>query len=1272
MADAQKVARTTLTRVARLALAGGTALALAVVLLIWLGAPASAQAPASGVNVLRSDANGLLIELLVPSYTLQTRAGDAESFVELNAPDLTLWSPRPGYPQLLIQSLLIGAPQDADVVVQVLSEDAAEFYLPHKLAPLPSLANGGLPGADPPAASSYRYAPDPAAYAQRGYTPTESARINALRSMRSQRIAQIVLSPFRYDAAQGRVRWARRMRVEVRFTRPAGRAPQSGVYRDEGVFEPILSSQLLNYSQALAWRQAASTPASTPSRPASAPTPSYRVSIRDEGIYRLTYSDLVSAGIPATVTPSTLQIFKNGVEVPTYLAGDPGVFTSSSFIEFYAQAINTLYSDINIYWLTYGGANGARMATRSGVPTAGTTPATFTATVHAETNLMYDNTHPWGDGDHWFWNNIHTPLYFVPLGWVASPATYTVALSEVNASAPTATVHVQVMGYSGSGGDAYPHHGMYYLNGVYLGEDRWVGDVQRDFTVSFTQSILISGTNVLSVVVPNDNVDFTLYDGIAMNWFEVEYQRDYQARDDRLAFQTNVAGPLALTVTAFSTNSVRLYDVSIPTQAVRLTSPTFVGSGPYALVFGDSPAGAARYEAVAVGKTPPAIVRDDSSSSLKSTANGADYIVIAYDDFYTATAPLETLRASQGLRVARARISDVYDEFSDGVVDATAIRSFLMYAYTNWQTPAPQFVLLVGDGTVNYHNYFPHNIYPYVQETQFIPPYMKANFVQLNETAVDNWYVNLTGNGVIPDMAIGRLPSRSVTETVAMVNKIVAYEQAPPPGAWQSTVGYFADNYYDAYGNPGTGGDFPGTADRISSHIPAYYTATRVYYDPYTPTITGDWFYTTDVATRRAITTALNTGMLFATYIGHASKQQWADERLMGNYLSSINVFSTVANGARQPILLELACQTGEFQLPGYTTLAESFIRADGYGAIADWASSGNGYNTAHEDLATQLYDGVFQHNLSRLGLAINFSKLANSAHGDEVDQFTLFGDPALRINLVPNTDLVLSHVAAVSGTLAAGTPLTFTLRLTNAGQVTAAGVVISDVLPAGLVSVTYVASGAVVTPMGGSSYVWNASSLAPGASMTINVYARTSSYLFDHGTYVLAVAAQASTTAPETILSNNSAVAVAAPPVDLVVTQRAPSIVWVEGGNPIITYTLQYTNVGGTLATNIVISDILPAGLLTPTYSYSGASLSEDAGPQYAWIVSDLSPGGGGTIMIVAQVDASYWLSASIPISVSASIMGALGEVTLANNVTSLSTKVAIPLKSYLPMVSK
>ncbi len=979
-------------------------------IVLFLGlptSPTSAQTLAgNGLRLVKSDTTSVVFELSVPTYRLARRTINGVTFDALSAPGMEPNVDAPGNPQLPIRGVLIAVPQGADVSVRVLLQEAIEIPGRVNLLPIatPRVDRQGFD------TRSYNYVgenytPNHQAYSRNNFEPESPVRLGTTGFLRSQRFAQITLFSFQYNAAQQRVRWLKRLTVELRFTFPRGQTRQAiGDARDEGAFERVLQNQILNYSAARSWR-ATRTPVAQPKR-ARAASGEFKIAINQTGVYRLTYAALTAAGVPTSVDPRTFKIIKNGNEIPILVNNESsGVFNSSVSIDFYGLGLNTVYTDTNVYWLSYGGTNGLRVSTRDASPsTSPPVKTTFRDRLHREENHFYVGDRPLGNGDHWYWNVITT----FPMGnqfYIESPASYTFTLTNVS-NTGSATLRSNVFGAAGNVGDAVPHHERIYVNGILVKDESWVGDNLHQTETSFPQVVLISGTNTISLTLPNDTG--LGYDEVFANWFELDYDHLYAARDDYLAFTSDVTGTIQLTVTNFASSNVHLYDVTDPSNVVRLTNfsiPNLGGS--YALAFGDNLTSPAHYIAFtdAAIKMPLSIARDYSTSDLRSIANGADEIIIAADDFYTATAPLATFRSAQGLRVARVRISDIYDEFSDGAFDPNAIRSFLTYAYANWQTPAPSYVLLVGDGTLNYRNYQPNNLgagfTSVPDEPNFIPPYLDAVDPFINETATDNRYVNLMGNDLAPDMAIGRLPVRTAEEAAAVINKIIAFEQTPPPGDWRATIDFIADNYYTSSGGTDSAGNFYNTAEGIiAGYIPSTYTITRAYYDPApSPPNPGyPWHYPSVAAERNAITTTLNASARFMNYFGHGSQYQWASENLFGNAGSSLNLFDQINNGGRTPIVLELTCKTGMFHLPGVTTLAESFIRASGQGAVADWSSTGLGVNDGHDMLAQGFYTAIFTDSVGTIGLAINSSKtrlVASGLHLDLVDEFTLLGDPA-------------------------------------------------------------------------------------------------------------------------------------------------------------------------------------------------------------------------------------------------------------------------------------
>ncbi|HYN88463.1 MAG TPA: C25 family cysteine peptidase, partial [Ardenticatenaceae bacterium] len=618
------------------------------------------------------------------------------------------------------------------------------------------------------------------------------------------------------------------------------------------------------------------------------------------------------------------------------------------------------YTDENVYWLVASGAPGPRMAESDGRPTgAAPVPTSFRATVHAEESNEWWTTHRTSD-DTWYWERVQT-------GPVESKAvSYTISL-PAPAAGGAAIVRGEVVARASNVSSSPDHHTRFLLNDqvVPFYDARWDGPTRHRFQGGVPAPVLRAGQNVLHFVIVNDAA--LPLDEIYFDWFEVEYDRHFQAEGDQLFFSSDTPGTWQYEIGGFSSPTVEVYDVSQPLAPRRIVAVEtqgqtgvylpFVrgaGSGAVTGTFGDAsdlsaeadgahgstpqPASArsrvafqvthgsgARYLAAGAGaiRAPKRIERY-VAPDLRSAANGADYIIITHPEFLAASRALADHRAGQGLRTSVVNVADLYNEFNHGIYNPIAIKHFLAYAYANWQPPAPSYVLLVGDGHWNFKGFNPAK---YGAGPIYMPPLLAWVDPFQGEVDSPNLLATVVGEDILPDLAIGRLPVNSVAALNAAIAKIKAYEQAGP-AAWQRRLLFVADNVPD----PKTRADFVQLSENIiQDHVPDDFQADRIYVNdicgpPNAPT--GDCRAVSGVITR-----TLNvTGTLILNYIGHAALDVWAEEIFATEDISSLN------NADRLPIVLSMSCLDGYWFHPKVSSLAESLVRWPERGAIATFS----------------------------------------------------------------------------------------------------------------------------------------------------------------------------------------------------------------------------------------------------------------------------------------------------------------------------------------------
>lgn len=388
----------------------------------------------------------------------------------------------------------------------------------------------------------------------------------------------------------------------------------------------------------------------------------------------------------------------------------------------------------------------------------------------------------------------------------------------------------------------------------------------------------------------------------------------------------------------------------------------------------------------------PSRVEFDQPTDLTSPQHGADLIIISHRKFFLSAQRLAEYRAQHnGLRVKVVDVEDIYDEFNFGLIDPQAIKDFLKFAYTNWQAPAPSYVILFGDASWD----FKKNSGPTANEN-YVPSY--------GNPASDNWYVCLDGiDDVLPDMFIGRIPVSSDDEAEGMLEKIIVYENTPS-ALWKKNLLFITGGFNKSEQRIFT--------DQSKFLINTYVTPPPASCRAFQINKTTEGYF--EGEKKLEILEAMNRGMMWVNFIGHAGSRTWD---LMFNHPD----IEELTNKDKYPFITSMTCHTGRFAEPDGASFAEHFVLTEDKGAIAFWGTTGWGFVFQDNILLKNLFQAALVDTIHALGAATTIAKIKlwqNYGGGiyntSVIHQYTLIGDPLTNLTLPEKPDLTI-HESDIS-----------------------------------------------------------------------------------------------------------------------------------------------------------------------------------------------------------------------------------------------------------------
>jgi Peptidase family C25 len=737
----------------------------------------------------------------------------------------------------------------------------------------------------------------------------------------------------------------------------------------------------------------------------------YRFAIQKNGVYKITYDFLKKNGIDlAGVDPRTIQLFGNAggmlpqpnstprpndlTELAIFVSGeDDGVFNSDDYILFYGEGADrvdydvnrdiffyehNLYADENFYFLTVGDVNGRRIEAQESLPGSFPSINDFDDYVFHEKDLH----NILKSGREWYGETFDVTTSMT-LPW------------KVTGIEPNSTVKFvsEVMAQSGAGSSF-----TVFINNSQVGEQSILpisgyqyavkGQVKRD-TFSVDSSVILAGNNSSLDIRYQYNKQGTGPSTGYLNFFLVSFKRALSMAQDQTIFRS--ASSLGNAVSTFTLSQVSepitIWDISDMSQPKQQSFSVMNNKASFSTGTTTLKNFVAFTERISQPMYAGKVPNQDLHSML--TPN---LLIITHPLFRAEAERLAMHRRQQsGWTVAVATTDEVFNEFSSGRQDVSAIRDFAKYLYDK-NPDQLKSLLLFGRGSYDYKDHLAYN-------TNFVPMYeSRSSLYPLDTYSSDdyfgfmgnqegNWGEEITDYSTM-DIGVGRLPVKSPEEAADVVDKIITYETNQTLlGNWRKQIVFVADD--------GDNNLHQQQADQlaqfVSSQHPEFDTR-KIYLDAYQQILLPTGEAAPDANKR--IEETLDQGALIINYTGHGAEKLWAQERIFDDFM-----IETLTN-KNFPLFVTATCEFGRQDDPGQISSAELCVTRKNSGAIGMVSTARPVNSSTNFELNKAFYNALFEPDgnaTPTLGEVFRRTK-NNSINGVSNRNFSLLGDPSLQL----------------------------------------------------------------------------------------------------------------------------------------------------------------------------------------------------------------------------------------------------------------------------------
>ncbi len=751
-----------------------------------------------------------------------------------------------------------------------------------------------------------------------------------------------------------------------------------------------------------------------------------KISTNGRGVYKVTGTFLKKAGFSGPINTSSIRLFGNGGSVLPesnnekitddlaeqqidVVDGGDGQFDANDYFLFYApgasawkysssifEFIKNPYSDLSFYFITIAGQSDRRIPEK--VITGNTT-----VEVDSYLELMrfeHDVVNFLNSGKEWYGESFGNGF--------PSSRTFQIASDGV-IQGTTLEFTSEVVGRSFEN----PNKIAVNLNEKLLFQHSTppsIGTLLEPFAnVSRLSSTITTEANSISI-----RYDFTAGSNNAqswLNWFEVNFYKSLRQQSDTFfAFRNPaIVGPNQIAAFKLSSSNpaLTIWDVSEAGNLYKLKSVYSTNTHRF---IDDA---TVLHEYVSFDPKlaiEPVLVGNVVNQNLHGEGF-YDMIIVAHSKMMQEAKRLAQFRQSfSGLRVLVVTAEQVYNEFSSGSLDPGAIRNFVKMFYDRAGSNLanrPKYLLLFGGTSYRFkeNEIDSKNLIPSYQSVSSLDPltsYVSDDFFGYLDDGDD---INTNIPAPMLDIAVGRLPVRTITQAKIVVDKIIHYQTKSDFGTWRNEVTLVADDEdFDLHFN-----DAEAHASTIQAEQ-AEWNVNKIYLDAFQQTSGAGGARYPEV--NASINKGINKGTLIWNYSGHGGNTRLAQEAILEK-----EMFSEWQNQNRLPLLVTATCDFAPFDNPAQFSIGEDVLMVRTNGAIGlitttrlVFASSNKLINNNFlKSLLKKQTDGRYP----TLGEALFSSKNTTvAASGDYINarKFALLGDPSMKL-LMPEYQVKTTRI---------------------------------------------------------------------------------------------------------------------------------------------------------------------------------------------------------------------------------------------------------------------